>query len=290
MTALGKLPENLNTEDPAEPFTRRSWRYSTRRALRWCREKIGDNPIFLPIVLRATPTGTVRQLRPDTQIAIEGVPRSGNTFAFFALTHAEAEAGREIKIASHVHTPSQVKAACDGGYPTLVVIRRPIDQITSLLIAAPHVRFKAAINEYIHHHREIWPYRDRFVTATFEQVTDDFGEVTDRVNARFGTDFARFVNTEEETEAVFALIEENHRVLHGGTENVVPRPSSARKAEKAWLLEQLALPDYAGLLAEADEVYADYERVANADAPSTGERATEDASADESSSDESSAG
>lgn len=262
MTALGRLPENLNAEDPSEPFTRRSWRYTTRRGLRRVREWLGDDPMFLPIVLRATPTGTVRQLRPETQIAIEGVPRSGNTFAFFALKHAEALAGREVNIASHVHTPSQVKKACIEHYPTLVVIRRPIDQITSLLIAAPHVRFSSAINEYVHHHREIWPFRDRFVIGTFDQVTKDFGEVTERVNAAFGTDFARFSNTEEDTEAVFAAIEENHRVLHGGTENVVPRPSAARKAEKDWLLDQLARPEYAEQLAEAEAVYAEYEAAA----------------------------
>jgi hypothetical protein len=47
-------------------------------------------------------------------------------------------------------------------------------------------------------------------------------------------------------------------VVHGGTENVVPRPSGLRKAEKDWLLEQLSAPRYAGLLAEANAVYDDY--------------------------------
>jgi len=258
MTALGRLPEHLSTDDPSEPFTRKDWRYTARRALRRTRELIGDDPLFLPIVLRATPTGTVRQIRPETQIVIEGVPRSGNTFAFFALTYAEQQAGRDINIASHVHTPSQVKLAVTERFPTLVVIRKPIDQLTSLLIAAPHVRFEAAIKEYIHHHRELLPFRERFVIGSFPEVTKDFGAVTQRVNEMFATDFACFDPTEENTEAVFALIEENHRVLHGGTENVVPRPSDLRKAEKDWLVEQLSAPAYVGLMEEADAVYAEY--------------------------------
>lgn len=258
MTALGRLPEHLSVDDPSEPFTRASWRYTTRRVLRRTRELLGDDPLFLPIVLRATPTGTVRRLTDETQIVIEGFPRSGNTFAFFALKHAEALAGRDVNISSHVHTPSQVRLAVSQRFPTLVVIRRPIDTITSLLIAAPHVRFDAAIREYIHHHREILTWRDRLVIASFDEVTTDFGAVTSRVNDAFGTEFALFDPTDEDTEAVFAAIEENHRVLHGGTENVVPRPSDLRKAEKDWLVEQLSAPRYATLLADADAVYDDY--------------------------------
>jgi hypothetical protein len=258
MTALGRLPEHLSVDDPSLPFTQSSWRYQSRRALRWTRQRLGDDPVFLPVVLRATPTGTVRRLTEDTQIVIEGFPRSGNTFACFALTLAERQAGREPVVSSHVHTPSQVKAAVGQRFPTVVVIRRPLDVITSLLIAAPHVRFDSAIKEYTHHHRQILPYRDRFVVGSFDQVTSDFGEVTERINSHFGTSFARFDPTEANTESVFAMIEENHRLLHGGTENVVPRPSTARRAEKDWLIEQLTAPRYAALFDEAEAVYRDY--------------------------------
>jgi hypothetical protein len=258
VTALGRLPEHLSVDDPSEPFTRSSWRYTTRRALRRARELLGDDPVFLPVVLRATPTGNVRKIRDDTQIVIEGFPRSGNTFAFFALKHAEHQAGREVNIASHVHTPSQVRLAVTERFPTMVVIRNPLDTVTSLLIAAPHVRFESALREYVHHHREILPWRERFVVASFPEVTTDFGAVTRLVNERFGTSFALFDPTDENTDAVFEAIDENHRVLHGGTENVVPRPSALRKAEKDWLVEQLLAPRFAGLMDEANAVYDDY--------------------------------
>lgn len=249
------VPGNLSVDDPSAPFTRDSFAYRSRRVLRRIREVLGDDPVWLPVVLRATPTGTVRQITEATQIVIEGYPRSGNTFAFFALKHAEALAGREVQIASHVHTPSQVKLAVQLHEPTLLVIREPLDAVVSLLIAAPHVRFASAINEWIHHHEELLPYRDGFVVGTFRQVTSNFGLVTDAVNERFGTSFARFNPTDEDTEAVFAAIEKNHEVLHGGTENVVPRPSELRKAEKQWLLDQLSAPRYAAILDHASGVY-----------------------------------
>ncbi len=262
MTALGRLPEHLSVDDPSSPFTRRSWRYTTRRVLRRVRELLGDDPIFLPIVLRATPIGTARRLTDETQLVIEGFPRSGNTYATFAFEHAAAAAGREVVVSSHVHTPSQVRLALLQRFPTLVLVREPMDTITSLLIAAPHVRFEAAIKEYIHHYREIWPWRDRCVIATFDQVIADFGVVTRRVNEQFGTDFPCFVTTDDSRADVFAAIEENHRRLHGGTENVVPRPSELRKAEKEWLVEQLSAPRYRALLATADELYTRFAEIA----------------------------
>lgn len=264
-TAAKPFVGNLSIDDPSEPFNRRSARYAIRRSLRRARELVGDDPFWLPVVLRATPTGTVRRLSDATQLVIEGFPRSGNTFAFFALKHAEGLAGRQVVLSSHVHTPSAVKAATSSRFPTLVVVRQPIDTIISLLIAVPHVRFEDAIDEWIHHHREVLPYHRRFEATTFDQVTTDFGEVIARVNDRFGTAFARYVPSTANDQAVFAAIEHNHAVLHGGTENVVPRPSELRRAEKEWLAGQLAAPRYRARLDEAGSVYEELARLSQAE-------------------------
>ncbi|MEZ5207416.1 MAG: hypothetical protein R2690_10675 [Acidimicrobiales bacterium] len=132
-----------------------------------------------------------------------------------------------------------MKAAVKARFPTLYVVRPPRDAIISLLIAAPHVRFADAIDEWAHHHLEILPYGDRFELASFDEVTTDFGAVTARVNARFGTTLPCYEPSPEHDDEVFALIERNHQELHGGTENVVPRPSALRRAEKEWLATQL---------------------------------------------------
>lgn len=269
MTALGRLPGRLSIDDPCEPFVRRSWRYSVRRALREVRRRLGDDPVFLPIVLRATPQGTSRRITDHTGLAIEGFPRSGNTFAYFAVLHAAAAEGRELTVASHVHTPSQVRAAVARRLPTLVVVRRPVDAVTSLLIAAPHVQLRAALDEWIHHHRVLLPLRDDLVVATFDQVISDMGAVTARVDERFGTSLPRYRPGPDADAAVFAAIEENHRVLHGGTENGVPRPSQARRAEKEWLLGRLEAPRFERLVAEAEDVFAEYRRLAGAAVPVT---------------------
>jgi hypothetical protein len=240
--------------DPSRPYLQRTAAGTARRLLRWTREQLGDDPFFLPVVLRATPLGTTRRLADDTDLVIEGFPRSGNTFAYFAMRHASHD---RLKIASHVHTPSQVKAAVALRLPTVLVVRDPLDTVVSLLIAAPHVSFHAAIAEWTHHHRELLPYRHGYELATFAEVTGDLGAVVDRVNTRFGTDLPRFSHTPAAVDAVFAAIEEHHQRVHGGTENVVPRPSPARQAERDWLVERLRAPRYDALWADAALVHAD---------------------------------
>jgi len=248
----GSAPDDH--EDPGAAFAARGWRVQSRRVLRRCRELLGDDPRFLPIVFRLTPLGVSRTITDHTEIVIEGFPRSGNTFATFAIQEAEQ---RDVDVASHAHVPAQVKVAVRRHKPTLVVVREPIGCLTSLLTAAPHVRFDAAINEYTHHHREILPLRRDFVIGTFEKTTTDFASVTDAVNAQFGTSFARFVQTPENVDRVFARIDEHYQHVYGAkaSERVVPRPSDARRAEKEWLTEQLMSSRYADAMARARAVY-----------------------------------
>lgn len=248
-----RFAHDLGGPDVSEPFTRRSVSYSTRRVLRRARRLLGDDPRLLPIVLRGTPGSVKRAIDDDTEAVIEGFPRSGNTFAYFALQ----EAGGPRRVSSHVHVPAQVRRAVELGKPTLFVVREPVACLASLLTAAPHVRFGPAFDEYVHHHRIVAGLADDLVVGTFEQITTDFGAVTDRLNRRFGTSFARFEQTPENVERVFARIDAHYAVLYGdrATERVVPRPSAARKAEKAWLTEQLTSTRHAARLAAARDVY-----------------------------------
>lgn len=227
-------------------------RARARLVVRRAHKLLGDHPAALPLVLRLTPLGTSRRIHDGTQLVIEGFPRSGNTFAVFALRSAQP---RPVEVTSHVHVPAQVEVAVDRGIPTLVAVREPIGTVTSLVIAAPHLPPHRALREYVHHHRRLLPLRDQISVADFEQITHDMGEVTRQVNRRFSTDFVPFEHTPENEAAVFAAIDAHHQELHGGTEHVVARPSAQRKAEQARVRSMVADPALAGLLDEAFGVY-----------------------------------
>lgn len=92
---------------------------------------------------------------PNTELVIEGFPRSGNTFAGAAFTVVQ---GRPVTLGRHMHRPAQVIAAARRGLPTLVFIRRPSDAVLSLVIRHPHISIAKALNDYIRFYTAIMPY------------------------------------------------------------------------------------------------------------------------------------
>jgi hypothetical protein len=248
------VTEAASSTSARPPALQTGPRARTRLAVRRAHKALGDHPAALPVVLRLTPLGTARRIHDGTQLVIEGFPRSGNTFAVFALRLAQPA---PVDVTSHVHVPAQVKVAVRRGLPTLLCVREPVGTTTSLVIAAPHLPVDRALKEYVHHHRQLVPLLDRCLVADFEQITADMGLVTEAVNERFGTTFVPFDHTPEHEAEVFAAIDVHHQELHGGTEHVVARPSDERRAEQARLRELLASPGLAGLLEEAKGTYAE---------------------------------
>ena len=99
------------------------------RQLRWTmRNAVSQYPLYLPLARRRHPDRVVGE---DTELVIEGFPRSSNTFAVTAFQLAQS---RPVKLAGHLHASSHVIAAAKKGVPTLVLIRDPIDVITSYII------------------------------------------------------------------------------------------------------------------------------------------------------------
>lgn len=244
------MPESLRPGVP--PATTRPAAIA-RRAMRMARRTLGDSPLFLPIVLRATPLGTSKGIQPNTALVIEGFPRSGNTFAYFALRSMMPETAH---IATRVHVPAQVIIAARLEMPILYVVREPVSTLASLLIAAPHVPIRAAFAEYVHHHRMVVRHKDSMVVGEFETVSNRFGEVVDALNERFDLGLPPFTHDDAAQSSVFAAIDAHHKEVWGDTENVVPRPSAARSADKAWLMEELSSPRYGHLLEDARDAYA----------------------------------
>jgi SAM-dependent methyltransferase len=246
-------PDN---EPPPGPKRRaHSLRAKGRLTLRRTRSLVGNDPVFLPVVLRATPRGTSRQITDRTDLVVEGYPRSGNTFLTGAMRHV---VGPELTVASHVHTPSQVVLAVRRKVPTVVVIRRPADSVVSLVISSPHVPLDLALREWIDHYQRLWPLRDDFVTATFEQATTDAGSVIDRVNQQFGMTIPTFVHDEEHLGGAQDLMEADHERYHASDYLSAPWPTASRNAARERLISELTRPVFDSLLVEANTLYEAY--------------------------------
>jgi hypothetical protein len=191
---------------------------------------------------------------------MDGFLRSGNTYsvAAFAVANGDLHVGR------HLHGAPHILRAARLGLPTVVLIRRPADAVSSYLIRRPTLTPDDALLEYLDFYRTAWRARDDFVVGLFDTVVSGFGRVIEAVNAKYGTQFVVYEPTPENEAAVFDLVEEMNRLECRGevVESHVGRPSAQRAARKQEIAGLMQRERTVRLLAQADEVYDGYEALA----------------------------
>ena len=210
--------------------------------------------LFFPIV-NMRENSRQLAINKETQIVIEGFPRSGNSFAVGAFRSAQSQ---PINIATHLHAPAQIILACRKNIPTLVVIRNPIDAVVSL--KALHMEcnsqtqeaiesscnFSILLKSYINFYRTIISHKDKFVVGKFEETTKDFSKIITKINHHFDTKFSEFEHTESNVQQVF-----NQQGFHAG-------PTLQRQELKRELKKEIKQEKYQSLISEAEEVYQQF--------------------------------
>lgn len=193
----------------------------------------------------------------DTDIVIEGFPRSGNTFAVTAFKVAQE---KPVNVANHLHAPAQLTVAADKGIPAVVLMRDPEDAAVSFIIQHDFsLTPQQVFEQYVRFHEAIDPVRGDLYVAPFEQVISDFGAVIRAVNDRFGCRFEIFEHSRENEQYCFDIIERDSVKRHGGHvhEQGVARPSESREDIKDRLRKQLRMPELDSI---RDRAYDLYER------------------------------
>jgi hypothetical protein len=212
-----------------------SGRSLAQRALYEAKTIVAVHPWLVLRLARVRDRGEV--VRADTDILIEGYPRSANSFAVAAFRLAQ---GREVAVAQHTHAPGHVLAALRMHVPSLVLVREPEEAVLEFVIARPSLTLRQALRGWVRFYATLLPYRRRFVVGSFAEVTTDFGAVIRSVNDRFGTAFKEFDHTEENVRECFRQMEAYWRGVLGPAESVeryVGRPSEERdllKEEMRW--------------------------------------------------------
>ena len=98
--------------------------------------------------------------------------------------------------------------------------------------------------------------------AGFQDVTTDYGAVLREVNERYGTRFACFEHTEANVRRVFDLMEQRNRERYGTLrEDMVPRPSAARRARRDEVRARVESPSTATIRRRAYGAYAELMQV-----------------------------
>jgi hypothetical protein len=168
------------------------------------RTVISEYPIYLGFVRRFHAAGSGKVLADDTEIMIDGYTRSASTFAVMAFQMAQP---KPVRVARHLHSSAHLIAAAQQRLPTILCVRDPKPTVLSSVAREAHVTMGNALWAYARFHEQIYAYRSSFLVADFEDITNDFGEVTKRCNDKFRTNFALFDHSRENVEWCFALID-----------------------------------------------------------------------------------
>jgi hypothetical protein len=222
------------------PFSR--WRW-TRWREKYCPETDGPEP--------AAP----QPIMKDSEIVIEGFPRTANTFTHVAFKMAQK---RPVKIAHHTHAAAQVIAGVRRNIPTIVLIREPESAVISYLIGGfdPGISMKQILHDYIAFYKPILKYDKKFVLAAFKDITSNYGAIIQKVNMQFNSDFGEFIHTDENVKKCFELIDEGYMESFGELkEEVVSRPADSRKSQTKILAEEFHSASLAKLRSEAQLIY-----------------------------------
>ena len=213
-------------------------------------------PLYLLLTKFGDGYGTIAD--SETDIVIEGFPRSANTFAFQAFKLAQA---KPLQIAHHKHSITQFLIAYKFKIPTILLIRCPQEAVISFVIREPCISLEKGFKYWIYFHEKLMTYNQSFVTVTFEEVTTDFGKVIKKVNQHFNTQFEVFSHTNNNVNKCFENMESFQRKINNNqlNEQGIPRPSLERKERKEELLNELhnssKLKD---LINKANDIYYQY--------------------------------
>lgn len=193
--------------------------------------------------------------RPGTELVIEAFPRSANTFLVHAI---EIAAPHPLVIAHHLHDPGQLRRGVELGVPVFVILRRPLDAVTSWKLKAPGMDTRLMLRIYRSFHQAAHYSAGAITFLRYEDVIERTGEVLAHVLARLGekyVDAARKIDQE----TVFASIDARKRAREGARREMdfslsVARPSAEKEARKEGLRDQIAA-ESPQLLVEAERLY-----------------------------------
>ncbi|SOH95459.1 hypothetical protein SAMN06273572_11138 [Monaibacterium marinum] len=188
----------------------------------------------------------------DTDIVIDGFPRSANTYAtaFFAIAQ-----GKPVRIAHHLHESYQIRFAEKHRIPCVILVRDPLDAVISAMLRNPNLRAAVLLRSYIRLYAEVLRVHQNSVIAPFDLVVSDSNTMIARVNEVYGTDFQLLAD--EDHEKVVEEIKRRDRRAFGTTE-LDPRRIAAPSAEKFQAKFDLSTKirtDHSALIEKATNLY-----------------------------------
>ncbi len=112
-----------------------------------------------------------------TDAVVEGFPRSGNTWLTEFMRYKT-----NLTIASHIHYPFMIRDGIRHNIPVYLVVRHPLDSISSLMVRDNSFTLEAALYYYRSFHIDIFKFIHEIRVIRFEKVTQELDILSREMN------------------------------------------------------------------------------------------------------------
>ena len=206
----------------------------------WLKFNLGYSRLFYYIIYANKNPYKRMAVSRESNICIEGYPRSSNSYAVVAFHLAN----ENVRIAHHHHVLAQIYKSMDYHIPIITVIRKPEDAITSFLIFQRSFNVDLYIKTYTQYYKRIISLHDQMIIADFDTVVNNFNKVINAVNVKYNSNYRIINNLEYRQNEIFGKLSEVNKIYFRGDKNKLMFPDDEREKLKHALKEHVMKNKY----------------------------------------------
>jgi len=125
--------------------------------------------------------GKKEKISSNTDLLVDGPTRSGNHFAVHYIKRFN-----DITLARHYHSPGAIRLAFKKKVPTLLLIRDPVEQISSAYVyLEKNVPLKRLIRSYQIFYKKCLKAKEWYVVACFDEMINNPEQIIKKINIRY---------------------------------------------------------------------------------------------------------
>ncbi|TFB14178.1 hypothetical protein E3U55_14105 [Filobacillus milosensis] len=179
-------------------------------------------------------------------LCIEAYPSSANTY----LQSLLEEVNKDLTTAHHTHSVANMKMALVNDIPLVVIIRKPLDAITSRLVRFPNTNTNFALLEYYSFYSYVLNNINNLVIINFSELINSPLGVIERVNPRLSQNKQIDISKID----IERIVENTKKkIIEGENDNEkLALPSEKRELEKDHIKSVLEQNE---ILIDCDKIY-----------------------------------
>lgn len=170
----------------------------------------------------------------DSELCIEGFPRSGNTFLVAAIQRWNPG----LRIAHHSHLAASARHAITHGIPTVILIREPAEAVASVMVWDGRVTPSVGLLAYTSFYRSLGDAGQKALLVPFRDAVKRPDAVVRALNDAFDLDIQWSAFSAEEEKAIKGYLQ-RHDVRNDREATQSSLPNEGKKTPKIRAREQI---------------------------------------------------